>query len=95
MDGRGARRSSVGMKPFAVCFGLLLGIVSVPAQSIANPIAALKDHITGAAALTAAQIVTQGNLIQTDIRQVGADSDDEVLINATDVSTLRWARVTV
>ena len=95
MDGRVARRSSVDMKPFAVCFGLLLGIVSVPAQSIANPIAALKDHITGAAALTAAQIVTQGNLIRTDIRQVGADSDDEVLINATDVSTSRWSDVTV
>ncbi|HTL74533.1 MAG TPA: M60 family peptidase N-terminal accessory domain-containing protein, partial [bacterium] len=56
---------------------------SAPAQSITNPIAALKNHITGVAPLTAAQIVTQGNNIQSNIRQVG--TNDIALAAALDL----------
>ena len=59
------------------CFNL------APAQSITNPIAALKDHITGAAPLTASQIVTRGNLIQASINQV--ETNDIALAAALDL----------
>jgi len=64
---------------------LLLALGSSPAlaQSITNPIAALKNHITGAAPLTAAQIVAQGNSIQSNIKQVG--TNDVALAAALDL----------
>ena len=67
---------------------LLLAVLCLsPAhgQSITNPIAQLKGHILGAATLTAAQIVAQGNSIQTDIRQVG--TNDVALAAALDLVT--------
>ncbi len=65
------------MRPVAqylVLVACLFGVGPASSQSITNPIAQLKNHITGAAALTAAQIVSYGNNIQTDIRQVGTNA---------------------
>ena len=53
---------------------MVLWVSPATAQSITNPIAQLKNHVLGTATLTAAQIVTQGNSIQTNIRQVGTNS---------------------
>lgn len=53
---------------------LWLCLSSAYGQSITNPIAALNNHISGVATLTPAQIVTQGNLIQTNILQVGTNA---------------------
>ncbi|MGN6553312.1 MAG: M60 family peptidase N-terminal accessory domain-containing protein [Verrucomicrobiota bacterium] len=72
--------------PFAMCSVLLalgLGMTSASAQSITNAIAALKNHITGAAPLTGAQIKTQDNSIKANIRQVG--TNDVALAAAFDL----------
>ncbi len=56
---------------------LLLAVLclsSAHAQSITNPIAQLKSHILGTTTLTAAEIVTEGNSIQTSITQVGTNA---------------------
>ncbi|MGN6644495.1 MAG: M60 family peptidase N-terminal accessory domain-containing protein, partial [Verrucomicrobiota bacterium] len=62
---------------------LLLGVSSAPAQTITNSIAALKNHITGVAPLTASQIVAYGNDIQAKIKQVG--TNDVALAAAFDL----------
>jgi autotransporter-associated beta strand protein len=77
---------SNSLRQIVGCLVLLtgwLGAGAAAAQSITNPIAALKNHITGVAPLTAAQIVTQGNSIQTNIRQVG--TNDIALAAALDL----------
>ena len=61
----------------------LFCLSSAYAQSITNPIAQLKSHILGTTTLTAAEIVAQGNSIQTDIRQVG--TNDVALAAALDL----------
>jgi hypothetical protein len=62
-----------GIVKCIVLLALVFCISPASAQTITNPIAALKNHITGVAPLTAAQIVTQDNSIQTNIRQVGTN----------------------
>ena len=78
--------ASASPRRFIPAFALLLAWLCVSpahAQSITNPIAQLKSHILGTTILTAAQIVTQGNTIQTNINQVG--TNDVALAAALDL----------
>lgn len=59
-------------KIFVTMVGLAWA-ASAPAQTITSAVAGPKNHLTGTAPLTAAQIVTQGKSIQTNIRQVGTN----------------------